>query len=94
MMAIRASFGLAVSYYLAVSLLHRREMFGVRVFAGVFLLAYGRLPAIATSFCSAGKIGCINLGFLQSGLTCGCVIGPLLGGTLATVFYAFLLLCS
>ncbi len=41
--------------------------------------------AIATSFVPPEKLG-VSLGFLQSGLTCGCVIGPLLGGTLATVF--------
>ncbi len=85
MMAIRASFGLAVSYYLGGIVTTPEEMFGVRVLQGFAAGLWSVCLAIATSFIPPEKLG-VSLGFLQSGLTCGCVIGPLLGGTLATVF--------
>ncbi len=82
MMAIRASILLSVSYFLGGIVSSPMELVGMRVFQG---FAAGLWPmdlAIMTMYAPPDKLG-ICLGVMQSAMTMGGVIGPLLGGTLA-----------
>ena len=85
MMAIRAGAGLALSYFLGGIVTSPEQMFGVRVLQGFAAGLWSVCLAIATSLVPLEKLG-VSLGILQAGLTCGNVIGPLVGGTLATLF--------
>ena len=84
MMAVRAGAGLALSYFLGGIVTTPEQMFGVRVLQALLpacgVRAWLLLPAGAD-----GKLG-VSLGIMQAGLTCGNVIGPLVGGSLATLF--------
>lgn len=85
MMAMRAGAGLAISYFLGGIVTSPEQMFGVRVIQGFAAGLWSVCLAIATSLVPMDKLG-LSLGILQAGLTCGNVIGPLVGGTLATLF--------
>lgn len=85
MMAMRAGAGLAISYFLGGIVTSPEQMFGVRVIQGFAAGLWSACLALATSLVPMDKLG-VSLGILQAGLTCGNVIGPLLGGTLATAF--------
>lgn len=84
-MIIRASFLLAITYFLGGIVRTPFELFLVRAFQGI---ASGLWPAclVMMSACvPKNKIG-ISMGLMQSANICGGIIGPLLGGILATVF--------
>ena len=85
MMAMRAGAGLAISYFLGGIVTTPEQMFGVRVIQGFAAGLWSVCLAIATSLVPMEKLG-VSLGILQAGLTCGNVIGPLVGGSLATLF--------
>lgn len=85
MMAMRAGAGLAISYFLGGIVTSPEQMFGVRVIQGFAAGLWSVCLAIATSLVPMDKLG-LSLGILQAGLTCGNVIGPLVGGSLATLF--------
>ncbi len=85
MMAMRAGAGLAISYFLGGIVTTPLQMFGVRVIQGFAAGLWSVCLAIATSLVPMEKLG-VSLGILQAGLTCGNVIGPLVGGSLATLF--------
>lgn len=85
MMAMRAGAGLAISYFLGGIVTSPEQMFGVRVIQGFAAGLWSVCLAIATSLVPMEKLG-VSLGILQAGLTCGNVIGPLVGGSLATLF--------
>ncbi len=85
LMAIRASLLLSVSYFLGGVVSSPMELVGMRVFQG---FAAGLWPmdlAIMTMYAPPDKLG-ICLGVMQSAMTAGGVIGPLLGGMLAEAF--------
>ena len=85
LMAIRASLLLSVSYFLGGIVTSPMELVGMRVFQG---FAAGLWPmdlAIMTMYAPPDKLG-ICLGVMQSAMTAGGVIGPLLGGVLAEAF--------
>ena len=85
LMAIRASLLLSVSYFLGGVVSSPMELVGMRVFQG---FAAGLWPmdlAIMTMYAPSDKLG-ICLGIMQSAMTAGGVIGPLLGGVLAEAF--------
>lgn len=84
-MAIRSGLGLALSYLLGGLVTSPEQMVGVRVLQGFAAGLWSVCLAIATSSVPVGKLG-MSLGILQSGLTAGNVIGPLIGGVLATMF--------
>ena len=84
-MAIRSGLGLALSYLLGGMVTSPEQMVGVRVLQGFAAGLWSVCLAIATSSVPVGKLG-MSLGILQSGLTAGNVIGPLIGGVLASVF--------
>lgn len=84
-MIIRSSFLLAVTYFLGGIVRTPFELFLVRAFQGI---ASGLWPAclVMMSACvPKNKIG-ISMGLMQSANICGGIIGPLLGGILATAF--------
>ncbi len=84
-MIIRASFLLAITYFLGGIVRTPFELFLVRAFQGI---ASGLWPAclVMMSACAPkNKIG-ISMGLMQSANICGGIIGPLLGGILATAF--------
>lgn len=85
MMAMRAGAGLAISYFLGGLVATPEQMFGVRVIQGFAAGLWSVCLAIATSLVPIDKLG-VSLGILQAGLTCGNVVGPLVGGSLATLF--------
>ncbi len=85
MMAMRAGAGLAISYFLGGLVTTPEQMFGVRVIQGFAAGLWSVCLAIATSLVPIDKLG-VSLGILQAGLTCGNVVGPLVGGSLATLF--------
>lgn len=85
LMAIRASFLLAISYFLGGIVQTPFQLVLMRLFQG---FAAGLWPmdlAIMTTVAPKDKLG-LCLGVLQGALTSGIVIGPLLGGILAEVF--------
>lgn len=84
-MIIRASFLLAITYFLGGIVRTPFELFLVRAFQGI---ASGLWPAclVMMSACvPKNKLG-ISMGLMQSANICGGIIGPLLGGILATAF--------
>ena len=84
-MIIRASFLLAITYFIGGIVRTPFELFLVRAFQGI---ASGLWPAclVMMSACvPKNKIG-ISMGLMQSANICGGIIGPLLGGILATAF--------
>ena len=84
-MAIRASFLLAVSYFLGGIVETPLQLVGMRVFQG---FAAGLWPmdlAIMTLYAPPNKLG-VSLGVMQAAMTSGGVIGPLFGGFLAEAF--------
>lgn len=85
LMALRAGAGLAISYYLGGMVTSPEQMFLVRVLQGFAAGLWSVCLAITTSFVPMEKLG-LSLGIMQAALTTGNVIGPLLGGTLATLF--------
>lgn len=84
-MAIRSGLGLAITYLLGAFVTTPEQMFGVRVFQGFAAGLWSVCLAIATSSVPIDKLG-VSLGIMQSGLTIGNVVGPLIGGALASLF--------
>lgn len=85
LMAIRASFLLAISYFLGGIVTSPLELTFMRMFQG---FASGLWPmelAIMTTYAPPKKLG-ICLGVMQGALTAGGIIGPLFGGILAEAF--------
>jgi DHA1 family multidrug resistance protein-like MFS transporter len=84
-MVLRAGFCLAVTYFLGYLVRTPYELLGMRLLMGV---ANGFVPAafaIVSSSVPENKIG-QSLGFMQTGLLVGGILGPLLGGALAHVY--------
>lgn len=84
-MLIRAGFCLAIVYFLGSLARTPLELLGMRLLQGV---ANGFVPAsfaIVSSSVPEYKIG-TSLGFMQTGLLCGGIMGPLLGGTLSHLY--------
>ncbi|WP_101912501.1 MFS transporter [Megasphaera vaginalis (ex Bordigoni et al. 2020)] len=85
LMAIRASFLLAISYFLGGIVTTPLELTFMRMFQGFAAGLWPMELAIMTTYAPPKKMG-ICLGIMQGGLTAGGVIGPLFGGLLAEVF--------
>lgn len=85
LMAMRASFLLAVSYFLGGIVQTPEQLVAMRMFQG---FASGLWPmdlAIMTLYAPSKKLG-FCLGIMQGVMTAGGVVGPLFGGVLATAF--------
>lgn len=84
-MLLRAGFCLAITYYLGYLVHSPYELLAMRLLQGV---ANGFVPAafaIVSSSVPESKIG-PSLGFMQTGLLAGGILGPLIGGTLSHVY--------
>lgn len=84
-MLLRAGFCLAVTYFLGFLVQTPYELLGMRVLQGV---ANGFVPAafaIMSSSAPENKLG-QSLGFMQTGLLVGGILGPLIGGMLAHTY--------
>jgi DHA1 family multidrug resistance protein-like MFS transporter len=85
LMAMRASFLLAISYCLGGLVQTPLQLTFMRVFQGFACGLWPMELAIMTIYAPPKKLG-LCLGVMQGGLTAGGVIGPLFGGILAEVF--------
>ena len=84
-MAVRAGVGLAITYFICGIVSSPIQLMFARILQG---FAAGLLPAelaIMSSYAPKEKLG-FCMGVMQGALTAGGVIGPLLGGVLASVF--------
>lgn len=84
-MVMRAGFSLAVVYFLGAFVRNPVDLFVVRLLQG---FANGFVPAamaIVAASAPKEKMG-FSLGFMQTTLLIGGILGPLLGGTLSHVF--------
>ena len=84
-MIIRSSILLAITYFLGGIVQNPFELFLVRAFQGI---AAGLWPAclvMVSAYVPKNKLG-LSMGLMQSANICGGIIGPLLGGVLATYF--------
>ncbi|MBU2702600.1 DHA1 family multidrug resistance protein-like MFS transporter [Sporomusaceae bacterium BoRhaA] len=84
-MVMRAGFSLAIVYFLGAFVRSPLELLIVRVLQG---FANGFVPAsmaIVTSSTPKDKMG-FSMGFMQTALVSGGILGPLLGGTLSHLF--------
>lgn len=85
LMALRASFFLAISYSLCGVVTSVEGLFLARLFQGFAAGLYPALLALVSSTMPARKIG-LSMGLLQGGMTIGGIAGPFIGGVLANEF--------
>lgn len=85
LMMVRSGLGLALSYALGGMVTTPFQLFLVRTLQGFAAGLISVLLAMTSSVVPKEKLG-IGMGLFQSGLTIGNVMGPLIGGTLATWF--------
>ena len=85
LMAIRASFLLAISYFLGGIVTTPLQLTFMRMFQGFAAGLWPMELAIMTIYAPPQKLG-ICLGIMQGALTAGGIIGPLFGGMLAQFF--------
>lgn len=85
LMAMRASFLLAISYFLGGIVQTPLQLVLMRMFQGFAAGLWPMELAIMTTLAPKEKLG-LSLGVMQGALTAGGVIGPLFGGILAELF--------
>lgn len=85
LMGIRSSLGLALAYTLAGMVTSPFQLFLVRGLQGFAAGLISVFMSVVGSIAPADKLG-VSMGIFQSGVTCGQVLGPLIGGVLSTWF--------
>lgn len=85
LMAIRASFCLAITYFLGGIVQTPWQLFAVRIVQGLSAGLWPATLAIMSANAPQKKLG-FCLGIMQAGMTAGGVLGPLVGGILAESF--------
>lgn len=85
LMGIRSSLGLALAYTLAGLVTSPFQLFLVRGLQGFAAGLISVFMSVVGSIAPADKLG-VSMGIFQSGVTCGQVLGPLIGGALSTWF--------
>lgn len=85
LMGIRSSLGLALAYTLAGMVTSPFQLFLVRGLQGFAAGLISVFMSVVGSIAPADKLG-VSMGIFQSGVTCGQVLGPLIGGALSTWF--------
>ncbi len=85
LMAIRASFCLAITYFLGGIVETPWQLFAVRIVQGLSAGLWPATLAIMSANAPQKKLG-FCLGIMQAGMTAGGVLGPLVGGILADAF--------
>lgn len=84
-MALRAGYGLTLTYFLMGACQNVAQMMGVRILCG---LVAGFVPAcmsMASSSLPERRMGW-GMGLMQTGMASGSIMGPLLGGYMASWF--------
>lgn len=84
-MAIRAGYGLALSYFLTGACQDMYQLIGVRILCG---LVAGFVPACMSMACSSlpeSRMGW-GMGLMQTAMASGSIMGPLMGGYMASWF--------
>ena len=84
-MAIRAGYGLALSYFLTGACQNMYQLIGVRILCG---LVAGFVPAcmsMASSSLPESRMGW-GMGLMQTAMASGSIMGPLMGGYMASWF--------
>lgn len=84
-MAVRAGVGLAITYFICGIVSSPIQLMFARILQGFAAGLWPAELAIMSSYAPKEKLG-FCMGVMQSALTAGGVIGPLLGGVLASVF--------
>ncbi len=84
-MVIRAVFGLAVSVFLMAFAQDVWQLFFLRVFQGAVSGFVAASLALVSSSTPASQSG-FAIGFLQTSISSGTVVGPLIGGVIADFF--------
>lgn len=85
LMAIRSGAGLAIAYFLCGIVSSPFQLMLARAFQGFAAGLWPAELAIMSAYAPKQKLG-FCMGVMQGALTAGGVIGPLLGGVLASVF--------
>ena len=83
LMGIRSSLGLAIAYILGGLVTTPFQLFLVRAFQGFAAGLISVFMSVVGSIAPIDKMG-VSMGIFQSGVTCGQVLGPLIGGLLST----------
>ena len=83
LMALRSSIMLCISYYAMAVVQTPEQLFMARAFQGFAAGLVSVFMAICSASVPKDKLG-VSMGIFQSSLTAGTVIGPLVGGALAT----------
>ena len=84
-MAVRAGGGLAITYFICGIVSSPIQLMFARILQGFAAGLWPAELAIMSSYAPKEKLG-FCMGVMQGALTAGGVIGPLLGGVLASVF--------
>ena len=84
-MAVRAGVGLAITYFICGIVSSPIQLMFARILQGFAAGLWPAELAIMSSYAPKEKLG-FCMGVMQGALTAGGVIGPLLGGVLASVF--------
>lgn len=84
-MAVRAGVGLAITYFICGIVSSPIQLMFARILQGFAAGLWPAELAIMSSYVPKEKLG-FCMGVMQGALTAGGVIGPLLGGVLASVF--------
>lgn len=84
-MAVRAGVGLAITYFICGIVSSPTQLMFARILQGFAAGLWPAELAIMSSYAPKEKLG-FCMGVMQGALTAGGVIGPLLGGVLASVF--------
>ncbi len=85
LMMLRSSVLLAVSYFLGGIVRTPEQLFLMRMLQGFAAGLWPACLALLSAYVPKNRLG-IAMGLMQSANICGGIIGPLLGGVLATVF--------
>lgn len=85
LMALRASFCLAVCYFLLGLVETAPQLFVVRALQGFSCGLWPSTLAIMSGHAPKERVG-FSMGTMQAGLTAGSVLGPLIGGSIAEYF--------
>jgi DHA1 family multidrug resistance protein-like MFS transporter len=85
LMALRAGFCLAITYFLGGLVQGPWQLFAVRFIQGLSAGLWPALLSIISSSAPKNRLG-FCMGVMQGGMTAGGVLGPLFGGLLAEVF--------
>ena len=84
-MAIRAGYGLALTYFLTGACQDIYQLIGVRILCGVVAGFVPACMSMASSSLTESRMGW-GMGLMQTALSSGTIMGPLMGGYMASWF--------